>query len=164
MIGRMSIRLRILAPALLLCTTLAPAVAPAVASAGGPAPETACAPRVVDGWLRAPPVPMPMMGGFARIENPCAGDAAIVGARSEAFGSVELHETRVVDGVSRMREVPSLAVPAGVAVELRPGGLHLMLMQPVEPLDAGDLARIEFVLADGRSFSADFEVRAAAGR
>src|SRR5690606_17917768 len=73
-------------------------------------------------------------------------------------------ETRVVDGVSRMREVPGLPVAAGGVVELRPGGLHLMLMRPVSPLAAGDVARVEFILSDGRSIGVDFEVRAADAR
>lgn len=121
-------------------------------------------PQVVDGWLRAPPMPMPMMAGFARIDNACATGSAIVGARSDAFASVELHETRVVDGVSRMREVAELPLPMGSEVVLRPGGLHLMLMRPVSPLAAGDVARVELILADGRSVGADFEVRPADAR
>lgn len=126
--------------------------------------DATCAPRVVDGWLRAPPMPMPMMAGFGRIENACAEPVAITAARSDAFGSVELHETTVVDGVSRMREVAGLPVAAGGEAVLQPGGLHLMLMQPASPLAEGDVARVEFTLADGRSIAADFEVRAANAR
>ena len=150
--------------AVLLC------LAPACVSASDAATATvadvdaACAPRVVEGWVRPPPMPMPMMAGFARIENPCDGAVAVTGASSAAFGSVELHETTVVDGVSRMREVAELPVAAGGEAVLRPGGLHLMLMRPVSPLAAGELVRIDFSLADGRSVGADFEVRAANAR
>lgn len=126
--------------------------------------DGSCAPRVVDGWLRAPPMPMPMMAGFGRIENACTGEVVVTAARSDVFGSVELHETTVVDGVSRMREVAGLPVAAGGEAVLQPGGLHLMLMQPVSPLAEGDIARVEFTLADGRSIAADFEVRAANAR
>jgi copper(I)-binding protein len=140
--------------------------AQASAAPGGDAPAagTACAPRVVDAWLRPPPMPMPMMAGFARIENPCAADLAVTGARSAAFAHVELHETRVVDGVSRMREVPMLPLPAEGQAVLRPGGLHLMLMRPASPPKVGERVRVDFTLADGRSFGAEFEVRAADAR
>jgi len=152
--------LRIVSAAALLCLAAADASASDVAASA----DGACAPRVVEGWLRSPPMPMPMMAGFARIENSCADAVAITAARSDAFGSVELHETTVVDGVSRMREVAELPVAAGGEAVLRPGGLHLMLMQPVSPLAEGEIARVEFSLADGRSIGADFEVRAANAR
>lgn len=147
-----------MAAALLLATT---SIAHATQDAS---PDDGCTPRVVDGWLRAPPMPMPMMAGFARIENPCGVDLAITGASSDAFASVELHETQLVDGVSRMREVPSLQLPAGGEVELRPGGLHLMLMRPPTPLAEGDSATVEFTTADGRRFGGSFGVRAANAR
>ncbi|MEN1939639.1 copper chaperone PCu(A)C [Luteimonas sp. MJ246] len=158
--------LRTLVPAALLCAATAGASAsgPARTDAQAASGPATCVPRVVEGWLRSPPMPMPMMAGFARIENPCAIDVAIVSAHSDAFASVELHETTVVDGVSRMREVPRLPVAAGDAAVLQPGGLHLMLMRPVAPLQSGDSARVEFSLADGRSIGADFEVRAADAR
>ncbi|WP_132984596.1 copper chaperone PCu(A)C [Luteimonas terricola] len=158
----MGILLRILLPAALLCAATAGASASDATAAVDA--DVACVPRVVDGWLRSPPMPMPMMAGFARIENRCAADTIVIGARSDAFASVELHETQVVDGVSRMREVAELPVAAGGEVVLRPGGLHLMLMRPVSPLATGDVARVEFTLADGRSVGTDFEVRAADAR
>ena len=148
--------------AALLCLAAAGASATDAATAADA--DAACAPRVVDGWVRPPPMPMPMMAGFARIGNPCDEAVVVTGARSAAFGSVELHETTVVDGVSRMREVAELPVAAGGEAVLRPGGLHLMLMRPVSPLAAGDVVTVEFTLADGRSVSAGFEVRDPAAR
>lgn len=138
--------------------------APAAAQAGDAIAPAACAPRIVDGWLRSPPMPMPMLAGFARIENPCDGDVAVTGAESGAFARVDLHETTVVDGVSRMRPVARLAVPAGGEAVLQPGGLHLMLMQPATPLAEGDVARVELLLGDGRRIGADFSVRAPGAR
>ncbi len=134
------------------CLVLLLAVSP-LARAGD------CAPVVESAWIRQPPMAMPMMAGFAEIRNPCGAETRIVGARSQAFASVELHETRRVDGVSRMRHVASLAVPAGGEVALAPGGLHLMLMRPVAPVEAGQRIAIEFELADGRELRAEFEVR-----
>jgi len=118
-----------------------------------------CVPVVESAWIRQPPMAMPMMAGFAEIRNPCGADVSIVGADSGAFASVELHETRQVDGVSRMRHVASLPVPANDKVLLAPGGLHLMLMRPVAPVEVGQTIAVEFRLADGRTLQADFEVR-----
>ena len=64
-----------------------------------------------------------------------------------------------MDGVSRMRHVASLQVPAGGSVALAPGGLHLMLMQPRQSPALGDSVDIELELADGRRVRAAFQVR-----
>jgi copper(I)-binding protein len=41
-------------------------------------------------------------------------------------------------GVMKMGAVPSLELPAGQAVELKPGGYHVMLMGLKQQLKAGD--------------------------
>ena len=119
-----------------------------------------CRPQVREGWVRMPPSKMPMMAGFARIVNRCPTPATIVAARSPSFGSVELHETRVVDGVSRMRPVPQLRLAPDGAAVLKPGGMHLMLMRPSPAaLMPGSRIVIEFELADGGTLLGEFEVR-----
>lgn len=118
-----------------------------------------CTPRVRDGWVRLLPGGMPMHAGFGRIENPCPMPVVIRGAASPAYTSVELHESRVVDGINRMRAVPELRIaPDGVAV-LKPGGLHLMLMEPRAPLKEGSRVAIEFTLQDGRVLRGEFVAR-----
>ena len=128
-------------------------------------PETtgaanACVPVVKDGWIRLLPGGMPMQAGFGRIENRCAMPATLVGARSPAHGSAELHETKIVDGVSRMRAVPELRIAPDSVAELKPGGLHLMLMDPRVPLKAGTKVAIEFPTKDGGVVRGEFVVRA----
>lgn len=126
-----------------------------------PACARECAPQLRDGWVRLTPVKMPMMAGFGRIENPCPTPVTITGVSSPAFGDVSLHETRIVDGVSRMRELPELRiVPDGVAV-LKPGGMHLMLMQPHATLQEGSRVVVEFALKEGGVLRGELEVRSA---
>ena len=128
----------------------------------GGAHAAECLPVAKAAWVRLPPVAMPMMAGFARIENPCSSPAAVVGAESLAFADVSLHETRQEAGISRMREVERLPVAPGKAVELKPGGLHLMLHGPYQPLAAGEKTVITLRLADGRALPVQFEVRKSA--
>ena len=118
-----------------------------------------CRPQVKDGWVRMPPSKMPMLAGFGRIVNRCAMPLTIVAARSPSFGSVELHETRLVDGVNRMRPVPTLRIPPDGAVQLKPGGLHLMLMRPAAALKPGSRIVVEFELAGGGTLLGEFEMR-----
>jgi hypothetical protein len=83
-----------------------------------PACARECLPQVRDGWIRLAPVKMPMMAGFGRIENHCPNPVTITGVSSPAFGDASLHETRIVDGVSRMRELSELRIgPMGGGIE-----------------------------------------------
>ncbi len=94
----------------------------AAAATGVPACVT-----VQQGWARLPPNPaMPMTAGYGVIRNGCAKAVAISGARSASFGDVSLHETTIVDGVSRMRAVERLAQLGLVDQPLgqRAGGLR----------------------------------------
>lgn len=118
-----------------------------------------CLPHVQGAWIRVTPVATPMMAGFGRIENRCAAPVVVTGAESLSFADVSLHETREEGGVSRMREVERLPVAPGKAVELKPGGLHLMLHGPYQPIAAGERVVITLKLADGRSLPVTFEVR-----
>ena len=118
-----------------------------------------CLPRVEAAWVRLPPSAMPMAAAFARLRNDCAVPVRVVGADSPAFAAVELHETRVVEGVNRMRPVPVLEIAPGEVAVLRPGGLHLMLLRPQSPLAEGAALAVEFRLDDGRRVSTRFEVR-----
>lgn len=124
-----------------------------------PACARDCAPQVKDGWIRLVPGGMPMHAGFGRIDNACPIPATIVSASSPAYGSVEMHESKVVDGINRMRQLPELRIaPEGAAV-LKPGGMHLMLMQPRARLKEGSRVAIEFKLKDGRTVLGEFQVR-----
>ena len=118
-----------------------------------------CAPAVTEGWVRLPPSAMPMMAGFGRIANPCPKPVVIVSASSPDFGEVSIHETRNVDGVSRMREVEQLQIASGDSAALKPGGLHLMLMQPRASLKEGSRVVVSFKLQDGREILSELVVR-----
>lgn len=124
----------------------------------------ACAPVLRDGWIRLVPGGMPMHAGFGRIDNRCATPVTIVSASSPSYAEVELHESRIDKGVSRMRPVPELRIRADDSAVLKPGGLHLMLMQPRSKLQPGSKVVIEFTTADGRKLLGEFQVRAAASQ
>ena len=77
--------------------------------------------------------PMPgrnMSAGFFVIANNTDESIRITSVTSPQFESVEIHETTVTDGISRMRKLEELLVPAQGSVTLERGGKHLMLMRP----------------------------------
>ncbi len=134
----------------------------AVCAGAASAAEPACV-VLEQGWVRLPPpsVQMPMAAGYGVIHNRCTQAVTVVAAGSKAFGDVSLHETTVVNGVSRMREVQRLPIAAGASVELKPGGLHLMLMQPAVKLAEGRDVPLQLSLEDGRKVDGMLRVRGA---
>jgi copper(I)-binding protein len=128
-----------------------------VASAANP-----CTPIVRDGWVRLGAGSMDMLAGYARIDNACAAPVEIVAASSPSFADVSLHQTRIENGISRMRALAALPLAAHASVAFAPGSLHLMLMEPTRPLKAGEQVSIDFTLRDGRTIPGRFELRAPA--
>jgi copper(I)-binding protein len=107
-------------------------------------------------WVRSLPPGMKMTAAFGLLRNTGTEAIEVTSFASPQFGDVSLHRTQIVDGVSRMREVPALEIAAGDSIALEPGGYHLMLMMPTEPLPAGQAVTVEMTASDGRSF--DFDV------
>ncbi len=125
----------------------APAAAPvAVASPVPPASDAATSGIHVDqAWIRATPPGAPAAGGFLQLHNAGGTDDRLLSVTTAAAARTEIHEVTEVDGVARMRPLADgLALPAGGAVSLAPGGYHLMLLEPVKPLVEGE--RVEATL------------------
>lgn len=102
------------------------------------APVTVGNIEISGAWARAMLPGQPAGGGFLTIVN--KGDEAdrLVGASSPSAGKVEVHDMKVVNDVMTMRPVEGgLEIPAGAAVALKPGGLHLMFMKVSEPFKDG---------------------------
>ena len=88
--------------------------------------------------------------GYATLANETASTAEIVALESAAFERVELHEPVGHGEAGRTRKVRSLAVEAGDRVELSPGGRHLRLIGPRQPLERGQLIGITLTFLSGR--------------
>ncbi|WP_314101829.1 copper chaperone PCu(A)C [uncultured Stenotrophomonas sp.] len=137
-----------------VCVLLAMCAAAASATAAEPSCVT-----VREGWVRLPPPGVTMAAGYGEIHNGCRTPVTVVAAGSKAFGDVSLHETTLVDGVSRMRAVERLPIAPGASVALKPGGLHLMLMQPEVALDVGRTLPLRLSLQGGSKVDATLVVR-----
>ena len=100
--------------------------------------------RIEDAWIpQAPPV-APVLAGYAKLGND-SGQAIHVDAVEGAdFGSVELHQMSMENGMMQMRPLQGLDVPAHGRVVLADGGKHLMLMNPHHPFKAGDSTTLTF--------------------
>ena len=88
---------------------------------------------------------------YIRIENRGETDVVITSARSSAAAVAEFHETVIEDDIARMEPVPMLTIPAGSALHLRPGGMHIMLMGLTADLESGTSIALELLLASGEA-------------
>lgn len=114
-------------------------------------------------WVREAPPMARTLVAYMRLQN--AGDQALsvtdIKPASGFEGSM-LHGTELVDGVSRMRHVDQLDLAPGESAELAPGGLHLMLFEPQQPLREGDVVKLKIECAAGEAQLHDVAVRRSA--
>lgn len=93
-------------------------------------------------WARATPVKVG--GAYMTIRNRGTGPDRLVKVASPAAEKAEIHETRIESGTAMMRATGALELKPGATVELKPGGLHLMLMGLERPLKEGE--RLKLIL------------------
>jgi hypothetical protein len=109
-------------------------------------------------WVRGTVQGQKASGAFMQLKS--AEGATLVGAQSPVAGVVEIHEMRMESNVMRMRAIPKLDLPAGQAVELKPGGYHVMLMDLKQPLKKGDTVPITLKLQGKDGKPQEVEVKA----
>ncbi len=105
--------------------------------------------ELTDVWARSSAGMTRAGAVYLGIANKGSEADRLLSASSPAAARVELHET-VKDGeIMRMRPVPSIPVGPRETVALKPGGMHIMLLDLVQPIKQGD--RISLVLTFEKS-------------
>lgn len=149
----MTKRLRFLAAALMAAF----AFSSAPASAGGTEVH------VMGAWVRDVPPTMKMTAGYMTVMNHGEKARALVGVTSPDYDRVEMHISRITDGVATMHEAKQIDLPAGGDLSFAPGGMHLMLIRP--KAGTADKAEVSLTLefADGMTIDLMAPVRKSAG-
>ena len=114
-------------------------------------------------WVREAPPGMPMLAGYMVVENRTGKDLVMTGAASSAFGSIEMHQTIIKDGMASMVQQESIKIPAHDKIRFEPKGYHLMLMQPKKELHQGDRVKITLQFSNHKSVVESFPVRRGGG-
>ena len=114
---------------------------------------------ISDAWIRDLPPSIPVRAGYMTLHNAQSSAVSIIALRSEAFASIEIHETLEQDGAMQMQAVPVLTIEPHTSVKLAPGGLHLMMMNPAQPSKPGDVLVITIELDDGSTQHLDMTVK-----
>jgi len=92
--------------------------------------------QVDHAWARATSASQKVGGVFMTLTDTATPDH-LLSASSPIADEVQVHETIDDEGVMKMRPVPALALPTGMAVTLKPGGYHIMAIGLKQQLTPG---------------------------
>jgi len=111
-------------------------------------------------WVRATAPNAPVAGGFVSLRNTSNRADRLLSVASPDAGTVEMHESRMSDGMMRMRRLDDgIAIAPNATTTLKPGGYHLMFIGPKKQFAQGGTvtATLRFERAGTRMIK--FEVR-----
>jgi copper(I)-binding protein len=143
-----------------LCSTRkSPSLRAALALAAALASTGALAQVAVsDAWVRATVPGQQSTGAYMRLT--ATRDARLVSVSTPVAKFAEIHETTDDRGVMRMHAVPTVTLPAGKPVELKPNGYHVMLMQLTRQLNDGDPIPLVLTVQDASGAKTNLQVNA----
>jgi copper(I)-binding protein len=123
------------------------------------AAQIACAQTTArDAWVRGTVAQQQATGAFMQLTSAQGGKLVLV--QSPVAGMVEIHEMAMEGNVMKMRAVAGVDLPAGKAVEFKPGGYHVMLMGLKKPLKEGDTVPLTLVVEGKDGKRQTIEVKA----
>jgi hypothetical protein len=128
------------------------AILSAAALLAGPfASATESGLMISNAWVRMAPAALKTHGGYMTLTNHGQEAIELIGASSENYGEVQMHLSSIVDGIATMQRMESVEIPAGKAVEFKPGGLHFMLLAAKKPLEKGKMVPITLSFRSGET-------------
>jgi hypothetical protein len=116
------------------------------------------------GSMATPAVMMEGMGAnsaaYMILRNNGAAADRLVGAESDVAEAVELHISEMQGEVMTMRPIEYVEVPANGEAELKPGGMHIMLIGLKKDLKPGDKITLTLIFENAGRMDVQAEVRA----
>lgn len=113
---------------------------------------------VQDPYVRLAPPNAPATGAFMVIKNNGDMDIKVLKADNPVSKVTELHTHLNEGGVMKMRPVPAIEIKAKGEAVLKPGGLHVMLIDLKAPMKEGDIVPITLTFDDGSAKQVDAKV------
>ena len=112
---------------------------------------------IKDAWVRTAVPGQKGTGAFMKIT--AKEGTRLVGASTPVAGVTEVHEMKMEGDVMKMRAVPVLELPAGKTVELKPGGLHVMLMDLKATLPKDSTVPLTLLFKDAKGVESRVELK-----
>jgi copper(I)-binding protein len=98
---------------------------------------------VKDAWIRATVPQQKATGAFMQLT--ASQDTRLVAVTTPLTPVAEVHEMVMQDNIMRMRQVNGIELRAGRAVELKPGGYHVMLMDLPTQVKPGETVPLTLI-------------------
>ena len=113
---------------------------------------------VQSAWARATVQGQKATGAFMTLTS--KSDTRLVGVSTSVAGVAEVHEMKMDNNVMQMRALPDgLALPAGKAVALQPGGFHVMLMDLKLPLQKDTIIPMTLRFKDAKGLQSSLDIK-----
>lgn len=106
---------------------------------------------VLEPWVREAPPKMKIHAAYAELINKGSKNVVLVSAKSSDYQKVELHLSKVTNGIATMVKQQQISIPAKSSVKMVPGSFHFMLFYPKRSLKVGDEIQLSLEFADGSS-------------
>ena len=117
---------------------------------------------VTEAWARATVPGQKATGAFMKIT--AKNNTKLIAVSSPVAGVAEIHEMKMDKDVMKMAALPNgLELPAGKAVELKPGGYHVMLMDLKAPLAKDSAVPLTLTLQDAKGVKSTLELKVLVG-
>ena len=114
---------------------------------------------VTEGWVRAVPPVSKHTAAYFTLHNTAKAERTLEQVTSSIATVAEIHEVYQDKGMSGMRPVTGLAVPAEGSVVLKPAGYHIMLIDIKKPIKEGDSVNLTLKFTDGTTYTSQLPVR-----
>ncbi len=115
--------------------------------------------EIVDAWIAEAPPVSKVMAAYMKIDNDTRQDRQAISMQCKEFARAEFHRTIEKDGMARMQHQPVLDIAANSELQLKPGGYHIMLFDPVQRLQAGDKTECSMKFDDGTNLGFELAIR-----
>lgn len=100
-----------------------------------------------------------VMAGYMEISNLTSKKIDIINIDSQSFKTIEMHQSKDVDGFAKMLPQKKLSIPANGKLILKPGSFHLMLIKPKKWFKHGEQITLNFTLSDITKISLDVAIK-----
>jgi len=115
--------------------------------------------KVLDAWIPVAPPGVMSHAAYLSLENTDNAAKSVISIKAEGYGMAHLHKTEEKDGIATMAMIDQIKIPNGKSLMMEPGGLHIMLMRPQNPVELGDKVTLTLGFADGTDMELTAEVR-----
>lgn len=115
---------------------------------------------VEDAWVRATVPGQQATGAFMKLTSD--KDGKLIEAKSNISKAVEIHEMAMQDDVMKMRQIPTLDLPNGKQVELKPGGYHIMFIDLHNQVKENDEVDLQLVVENNDGSKETIDIKALA--